>query len=157
MRLTEQTRYAVRVFAACAHVHPNVVAVKRVAAVTGLTEFTIFKLLKTATRAGLVASVRGRNGGIRLAVEPDQLTLGAVVRAFELRFQECRPARELHAQFERDGVDRKLNGMIGKGFAAFLHTMDNMTIADLVGESEMNESLFAALPATDAASGAGAN
>ena len=135
MRLTEQTRYAVRVLAACAQVHPEVVAVKKVAADTGLTEFTIFKLLKTATRAGLVASVRGRNGGIRLAMEPDHLTLGSVVRAYELRFQECRPAQELLAEgFERDQVDRKLNGMIGQGFAAFLQTMDNMTIADLLTE-----------------------
>ncbi len=133
MRLTEQTRYAVRVLAACALVHPDVVAVKKVAADTGLTEFTIFKLLKTATRAGLVASVRGRNGGIRLAMEPDCLTLGSVVRAFELRFQECRPAQQmLDSGFERDRIDKKLNGMIGQGFAAFLETMDNMTIADLV-------------------------
>lgn len=137
MRLTEQTRYAVRVLAACAQVHPEVVAVKKVAADTGLTEFTIFKLLKTATRAGLVASVRGRNGGIRLAAPPDQLTLGSVVRAFELRFQECRPAQQMLAEdFARDGVDRRLNGMIGQGFAAFLQTMDNLTVADLLAEED---------------------
>lgn len=133
MRLTEQTRYAVRVLAACAQVHPEVVAVKKVAVDTGLTEFTIFKLLKTATKAGLVTSVRGRNGGIRLGKNPDQLTLGQVVRAFESRFQECKPAREMLAEdVERGGVDEKLNGMIGQGFAAFLSTLDDMTVADLL-------------------------
>lgn len=152
MRLTEQTRYAVRVLAACAVVHPEVVAVKKVAADTGLTEFTIFKLLKTATRAGLVASVRGRNGGIRLASEPDRLTLGSVVRAFELRFQECRPAQQmLNSEFERDHIDKKLNGMIGQGFAAFLETMDNMTIADLV-PSEGGPPTAGAEPRPDLAS-----
>lgn len=143
MRLTEQTRYAVRVLAACAKVHPQVVAVKRVAGDTGLTEFTIFKLLKTATKAGLVASVRGRNGGIRLAMEPEQLTLGSVVRAFELRFQECRPAREmLDDGCGRDCVDRKLNGMIGQGFAAFLETLDAMTIADLVEQEDRQWAVY---------------
>lgn len=106
---------------------------KKVAADTGLTEFTIFKLLKTATKAGLVSSVRGRNGGIRLAKDPDQLTLGHVVRAFESRFQECKPAREMLADdVERGSVDQKLNGMIGQGFAAFLSTLDHMTVADLL-------------------------
>lgn len=132
MRLTEQTRYAVRVLAACAQVHPEVVPVKKVSADTGLSEFTIFKLLKTATRAGLLASVRGRNGGIRLARDPDQLTLGSVVRAFEARFQECKPARMMQIEDDAcDAVDQKLNGLLGKGFAAFLSTLDDITVADL--------------------------
>lgn len=153
MRLTEQTRYALRVLACCADAYPDIVSVKTVAAKTGLTEFTVFKLLKTATSAGFIKSVRGRNGGIRLAVEPERLSIGAVVRAYELRFQECRPARELlPAQAGPQSVDRTLNAMIGKGFAAFFDATDNMTIADIVASAAPCHEPQAASPGSGALS-----
>ena len=131
MRLTEQTRYAVRVLAACAQVHPEVVAVKKVAADTGLTEFTIFKLLKTATRAGLVASVRGRNGGIRLARPANEITLVDVVTVTEENFAmaEC---------FDGGVTDCplvfqcELNAALRQALDAFLSTLGRFSIADLV-------------------------
>ena len=135
MRLTEQTRYALRVLAYCAKFHPDIASVKTVAADTGLTEFTIFKLLKSATKAGLVTSVRGRNGGIRLAAPPHELTLGAVVRVFEPRFQRCGPAKAMATRnVNPDQVDRNLNQALGMGFAAFLDTLDAMTVEDLLTE-----------------------
>ncbi|WMS44463.1 Rrf2 family transcriptional regulator [Acuticoccus sp. MNP-M23] len=135
MRLTEQTRYALRVLAYCAKFHPEITSVKTVAADTGLTEFTIFKLLKSATKAGLVTSVRGRNGGIRLAAPPGELALGAVVRVFEPRFQRCGPAKLMAShELKSDAVDRKLNQALGMGFAAFLDTLDAMTVEDLLTE-----------------------
>ena len=137
MRLTEQTRYALRVLAYCAKFHPEIASVKTVAADTGLTEFTIFKLLKSATKGGLVTSVRGRNGGIRLAMPPQNLTLGAVIRVFEPRFQRCGPAKLMAShEVNHDAVDRNLNSALGTGFAAFLDTLDAITIDDMLAEED---------------------
>ena len=44
MRLTEQSRYALRVLAHCAERHPALAKVATIAAVTGITEQNIFKL-----------------------------------------------------------------------------------------------------------------
>ena len=54
MRLTEQSRYALRVLAHCAERHPALAKVATIAAVTGITEQNIFKLIKTLTKAGFV-------------------------------------------------------------------------------------------------------
>jgi hypothetical protein len=51
MRLTEQSRYALRVLAHCAERHPSLAKVATIAAVTGITEQNIFKLIKVLTKA----------------------------------------------------------------------------------------------------------
>ncbi|MCF3935777.1 Rrf2 family transcriptional regulator [Acuticoccus sp. M5D2P5] len=135
MRLTEQTRHALRVLAECAARHPDLVQVSAIAQETQLTEYTIFKLLKTATRADLIVTVRGRNGGIRLARAPEKTTLGCVVRTFEPRFRDCAPAELLTVEaVESDVVDRNLNRALGHGFRAFLTALDQMTVLDLLQE-----------------------
>ena len=63
MRLTEQSRYALRVLAHCAVQHPALAKVATIAAVTGITEQNIFKLIKTLTKAGLVKPFVGHGGG----------------------------------------------------------------------------------------------
>ncbi|MEM8663174.1 MAG: Rrf2 family transcriptional regulator [Pseudomonadota bacterium] len=134
MRLTEQTRYALRVLAYCAAHHPSVVQVHTVAQSIGLTEFTIFKLLRVATKAGLINTVRGRHGGIQLAQPPEAISIGIVVRAFEPRFNACAPAEKM-AVDEGETVDPtplKVDRALGLGIAAFFRALDEMTVADLV-------------------------
>ena len=93
MRLTEQSRYALRVLAHCAERHPALAKVATIAAVTGITEQNIFKLIKTLTKAGFVETIRGPHGGVRLAMAPKAIRVGQVIRAIEPRFQRVRAAR----------------------------------------------------------------
>ena len=81
MRLTEQSRYALRVLAHCAERHPALAKVAAIAAVTGITEQNIFKLIKTLTKAGFVETIRGPHGGVRLAMAPKAIRVGQVIRA----------------------------------------------------------------------------
>lgn len=133
MRLTEQTRYALRVMATCAMSHPDIVRVADIAQATGLTEFTVFKLLKIATKTGLIVSTRGRRGGIHLRIDPRFITVGYVIRKFEPRFQECAPAAQMHCR--DDDVDRlevRTNQAIGQGYNAFLKELDMISIQSLL-------------------------
>src|ERR1700759_274398 len=91
MRLTEQTRYALRVLAHCAERHPALAKVASIAIETGITEQNIFKLIKTLTKAGFVETSRGPHGGVRLAMAPGDIRVGQVIRAIEPRFRECGP------------------------------------------------------------------
>ena len=136
MRLTEQTRYALRVMAFCAARHPDVVRVGDVASATGLTDYTVFKLLKTARQAGLLVSTRGRSGGIQLGFDPALMSVGYVVRVFEPKFRKCDPANLLA---EEDGfddpIDHRTNEAIGRGFSAFLRELDAIHISDLLDDA----------------------
>ena len=133
MRLTEQTRYALRVLAYCAQFHPKIVRVGEIAQATGLTEYTIFKLLKVATKSGLIVSTRGRSGGIHLGISPDVLTVGFVVRAFEPRFQKCGPADLFDDVSDNDDIiDQNANAAIGRGFNVFIRELDTIHISDML-------------------------
>ena len=135
MRLTEQSRYALRVLAHCAERHPALAKVAAIAAVTGITEQNIFKLIKTLTKAGLVATIRGPHGGVRLAMAPSAIRVGQVIRAIEPRFKACGPLDLILSEQPVPAVERELDRTIGRGIAAFMETLDQTSIAALVAKT----------------------
>ncbi len=54
-----------------------------IAARRGLSEPYLEQIFATLRRAGIVRSVRGAQGGYRLAADPAKLTAGSVIRALE--------------------------------------------------------------------------
>ena len=136
MRLTEQSRYALRVLAHCAERHPALAKVAAIAAVTGITEQNIFKLIKTLTKAGLVATIRGPHGGVRLAMAPSAIRVGQVIRAIEPRFKACGPLDQILSDEPISAVERELDRTIGRGIAAFMETLDKTSIAALVAKTK---------------------
>ena len=136
MRLTEQSRYALRVLAHCAERHPALAKVATIAAVTGITEQNIFKLIKTLTKAGLVATIRGPHGGVRLATAPSAIRVGQVIRAIEPRFKACGPLDQILSDEPISAVERELDRTIGRGIAAFMETLDKTSIAALVAKTK---------------------
>ena len=136
MRLTEQTRYALHVLAYCAAQHPTLAKVAAIAAGTGITEQNIFKLIKTLTKAGLVATIRGPHGGVRLAMAPSAIRVGQVIRAIEPRFKACGPLDQILSDEPISAVERELDRTIGRGIAAFMETLDKTSIAALVAKTK---------------------
>lgn len=135
MRLTEQSRYALRVLAHCAEHGMRLAKVADIAVATGITEQNIFKLIKTLTKAGFVETIRGPHGGVRLAATPDAIHLGQVIRAVEPRFKECGPIELMLSGGEVSRVERELDQAIGRGIAAFMDALDQTTVAMLIQQS----------------------
>ena len=135
MRLTEQTRYALHVLAYCAAQHPALAKVAAITAGTGITEQNIFKLIKTLTKAGLVQTIRGPHGGVRLAMAPGAIRVGQVIRAIEPRFKACGPTDQILSDEPISPVERELDRAIGRGIAAFMETLDKTSIAALVAKT----------------------
>jgi len=135
MRLTEQSRYALRVLAHCAERHPALAKVATIATVTGITEQNIFKLIKVLTKAGFVETIRGPHGGVRLAMAPKAIRVGQVIRAIEPRFKACGPLDQIMSNEPVSAVERELDRTIGRGIAAFMETLDKTSIAALVAKT----------------------
>src|SRR3954454_14972869 len=138
MRLTEQTRYALHVLAYCAAQHPALAKVAAITAGTGITEQNIFKLIKTLTKAGLVETIRGPHGGVRLAMAPKAIRVGQVIRAIEPRFKACGPLGVMLSEQPVSAVERELDRTIGRGIAAFMETLDRTSIAGLIEKTTAN-------------------
>ncbi|XWN30901.1 MAG: Rrf2 family transcriptional regulator [Devosia sp.] len=131
MQITRQTNYALRVLMYCSADGAPVSKVPAIAQSYGISETYLFKILPVLTKAGLIETVRGRAGGIRLAREADSIGVGEVVRATEERFAmaEC---------FEHPDAPCPLIGACGlqslwsEALGAFLSALDRYTIADIV-------------------------
>jgi len=133
MRLTEQSRYALRVLAYCAEHDPQLAKVAEISRATGITEQNIFKLIKTLAKTGFLETTRGPHGGVRLAVPPAAIRVGQGIRAVEPRFQACGPLDQILSEEPVSPVDRALDRTIGRGIAAFMEALDQTSIAALVG------------------------
>ena len=141
MRLTKQTNHAIRIMMYCAANHGQLSQIPEIAAAYRLSELFLFKVLQPLTRAGLVESVRGRNGGIRLAKEPAEIRLSEVVRVTEDNFEmaEC---------FKDEGTDCplvdscELNSVLREALNAFFTVLEKYTIEDLTVNRHRIEKLL---------------
>ena len=132
MRLTKQTNYAVRMLMYCAANNDQLSRIPEIAKAYGVSELFLFKILQPLNKAGLVETVRGRNGGVRLGRPAEKITLFDVVKVTEDSFamSEC---------FEDDGdvecplIDScGLNSALRKALNAFFDVLSEYTIGDLV-------------------------
>lgn len=132
MRLTKQTNYAVRMLMYCAANKDHLSRIPEIAKAYGVSELFLFKILQPLTKAGLIETVRGRNGGVRLGRAPEAISLFDVVKVTEDSFAmaEC---------FEDDGdVDCPLidscglNSALRKALNAFFSVLMEYSIDDLV-------------------------
>lgn len=136
MRITEQSRQALMILVALAERHPAGATAADLAAAVGLPETTIFKVLKTLTRHGFVASRRGRGGGLRLSRPSGDITLGEVLRAFEPRFGQCAPAALLtESGMPAHALIASIDAAIGASVAAFLRHADGVTLTAIGREA----------------------
>ena len=130
MRLTKQTNYAIRILMYCAANKGNISQVADIADAYGLSREFLFKILQPLTRNGYIETIRGRNGGIRLARDAADVTLSEIVRLIEDNFEmaECFRGEAINCPL----VDScQLNSALREALNAFFAVLDTYTIEDL--------------------------
>ena len=133
MRLTTFSDYALRVLLVLASRSDAPVTISNIAAAYGISEAHLMKVTHVLGKTGWVETVRGRSGGIRLAVDPRQLRLGDVVRELENDFAlvECMGEGNQCQLAGACGLEEALRGARD----AFLKELDRYTLAELVSTS----------------------
>jgi Rrf2 family nitric oxide-sensitive transcriptional repressor len=131
MRLTTFSDYTLRVLMYLALNRDELVTIPEIAAAYDISESHLTKVVHQLVRAGVVESVRGKGGGIRLALAPEEIRIGRIVKA-----------SEGHAPIvECLGEERsacciapvcKLTGILVDAFDALYSSLDQYTLADLV-------------------------
>ena len=123
MRLTRQTNYAMRILMYCAANDGRLSRIPEIASAYSVSELFLFKILQPLVENGLVETVRGRNGGVRLGRPADKISLFDVVRVTEESFAmaEC---------FENDATECPLvdscalNSALREALNAFFEVLD---------------------------------
>ncbi len=129
MRLTKFSDYALRalIFAASTD---RLATIEETADIYGISRAHLKKVVMILTHEGFLKGVRGRLGGYTLGRLPQEINLGAVLRATEADFQlvecfgpdnECRISRTC-----------RLAGIANEALAAFVSTFDRYTLADVL-------------------------
>ena len=133
MRLTAFTDYSLRVLLVLASRTDELVTIADIAAAFGISHAHLMKVTHVLGKTGWVDTVRGRNGGMRLAADPRKLKLGDVVRKLEEDFAlvECMGERNQCVLTGGCGLEVALCLALDN----FFRDLNRYSLADLVDTS----------------------
>jgi len=133
MRLTLMTDYALRLLIYVGRHPDRLCTISEVAGAYDISESHLMKITHLLGQAGFLETVRGKGGGMRLAMAPAKIGLGAVVRRLEPDFAlvECLAADN---RCVLTGQCR-LAGILSEGLEGFLSHLGRYTLADLLPET----------------------
>jgi Rrf2 family nitric oxide-sensitive transcriptional repressor len=129
VQLTSYTDYSLRVLMYLAVCRRPLATIEEIAAAYGISHAHLTKVVQELSALGLVATVRGRRGGLRLARPPERVNVGQLIRRTEqFPLVEC---------FRSDGdcvitPACGLRAVLDEALDAFLAVVDRYTLADLV-------------------------
>ncbi len=91
MRITKRTNIAIRLLMYCAAHRDRLVTKSEVAGACNISENHLAHVINQLGQLDILHTVRGRKGGLALAVAPDELRIGQVFRQIEgdLPIAEC--------------------------------------------------------------------
>jgi Rrf2 family protein len=121
MRLNKSTGHAVRILIDCAKAGDHLIKVADIAQRLDITQQNAFKIVHLLTRAGFLASMRGRRGGVQLARPAAKIRIGDVVRAIEFT----------GLVGKEPGSQGSLTRIVDDALEAFISVLDQHTLAQM--------------------------
>lgn len=142
MRLTNYTDYALRVLIyLAAKGQGERATITEITDIYGISRNHLTKVIHQLGQIGVIETIRGRGGGIVLHKDPQEITIGAIVRETEEDFHlvEC---------FNRETNQCiltpvcGLKGVLHEALTAYLKVLDRYTIADIMDQPSIYREIF---------------
>jgi len=148
MRLTTYTDYALRTLMYLAANRERLVTIQDIADAHNIAKNHLTKVVHQLGIMGVVESLRGRKGGLRLGREPDQINIGAVVRLTEPDFYmaECFDPGKSHCIMS---AACSLKDVLNDATTAYLAVLDGITLDYLMktsGKRNAPQASFKSIP-----------
>lgn len=146
MRLSLFTDYSLRVLMFAA-LKGSSFQLGDVAEAYAISRHHLVKVVNYLARLGYLETRRGRGGGVSLAMQPEDIRIGMVVRRTEdtPNMVECFDAA--HNTCPINGACR-LKGALALASQAFYESLDRHTLRDLVSGAEANRMRTILLPSS---------
>ncbi|KYP81397.1 Rrf2 family transcriptional regulator [Ferroacidibacillus organovorans] len=116
-------------------------SVEQIAKAYGISHHHLVRVGQRLAKLGLIKTLRGRNGGIELAKEPADISIGWLVRELEdnMNLVDCFSGEQMCAIQGACG----LQGMLAAALHAYLQVLDRYTLADVIRNRSAIAKLFA--------------
>lgn len=137
MRLTAYTDYTLRTLMHLAINQDRLVTIQDIADLNDISKNHLMKVAHQLGLSGMVATVRGRNGGLKLSKDARHINIGEVVRNTESDFfmAECFDHADTCCAYAPACA---LKGVLSAATAAYLAVLDGVTLADLISKKSKN-------------------
>jgi Rrf2 family nitric oxide-sensitive transcriptional repressor len=132
VRLAEYTDFTLRVLMYCAANADRLVTVGELAERHGLSKNHLMKIVSDLASQGILETIRGRGGGLRLSMPPGDIRVGDIVRRCETDFRlvECFDGRTNTCTLT---PTCRLKNLFESALAAYFRELDGATLADITG------------------------
>ncbi|BCK00889.1 RrF2 family transcriptional regulator [Anaerocolumna chitinilytica] len=132
MKISTKGRYALRLMLDLAlHNTGEYVTIKSISARQEISDKYLEQIITQLSRAGFVKSIRGAQGGYRLAKAPEEYTVGAILRLIEGSLAPVSCLEDGADPCTRSGQCATLD-VWKQMYDAINNVVDNITLADLV-------------------------
>ncbi|MGR6116064.1 Rrf2 family transcriptional regulator [Aeribacillus composti] len=142
MRLTNYTDYSLRVLIYIGTKNREELSnIKEIADVYGISKNHLMKVIYQLGKNGYIETIRGRNGGFRLARPASEINIGDVVRKTEEDFHLVECFNEKNSECVITSACR-LRHVFQQALQAYLQVLDQYTLADLIINQNELKHLF---------------
>ena len=129
MYLTQHTDYGLRVLVYTAINDDTLVNIGTIAETYNISKSHLMKVVTSLVKGGFLVSIRGKGGGLRLADNPENINIGAVVRHLEpMQVVEC--IGDNNECLITPSC--RLTGIITGAIKAFFSHLDQYSLQDLL-------------------------
>jgi len=134
MRLNTQTDYALRLLMHLAVQPDELYSIATIAEKFNISRNHLIKIAQALNSLGIVETIRGRSGGVKLAKPANKIGIGMVVRNMEndLALVECFKGRNGSCQIQ---PACRLKSVLSEALDAFLSHLDQYSVGDLVSSN----------------------
>lgn len=142
MHLTSYTDYSLRILIFLGAKNDGDLSnIKEISETFNISKNHLSKIVHQLGKLGLIDTIRGRNGGIKLGRPTEEINIGWVVRQTEedLNMAEC---------FQQDmnqciiSSACRLKHVLNEALSAYLKVLDSYTLADILINKDVLKSFF---------------
>ncbi|WP_221050118.1 Rrf2 family transcriptional regulator [Shewanella carassii] len=134
MQLTRYTDFGIRTLMYLA-IQPERETLFRIAEITEVFDLSpnhVSKIVHHLGKLGYLQTIRGKSGGFRLGMAPEQINVGELVRALENSLAPI----DCSKPYCRLTPACQLKGVLAQAVNAYLAVLDRYTLADIVSNQQ---------------------
>ena len=130
MHITRYTDYSLRVLIYLAAEGDRLATIQEIADSYQISKNHLMKVVHQLNKKGYIETIRGKKGGMRLHMAPEDINVGILVRETEqdLSIVECFSSKNACKITPVCG----LKSMFNEALKAFLEVLDQYTLADVI-------------------------